>query len=62
MEEEIKNVYSDANVTIVKGGRGVFDISLNGKLIFSKLLKVGTYIERFPNPGEIVKLIKKELN
>lgn len=61
MEEEIKEVFSDAVVTKIKGDRGAFDISLDGKLIFSKLLKVGTYVERFPNPGEIVSLIKKNL-
>ena len=48
-------------MTLVKGDRGAFEVTLNGKLIFSKLFKVGTYIERFPDPGELVKLIKNQL-
>ena len=60
-EEEIKKAFSDAKVTLVGGARGAFDVNLDGKLIFSKLLKVGTYIERFPDPGELIKLIKKSM-
>jgi selT/selW/selH-like putative selenoprotein len=60
-EEEIKETFSNAKITLVAGERGAFDVSLNGKLIFSKLLKVGTYIERFPDHGELVKLIQKQL-
>jgi len=59
-EEEIKKAFSDAKVTLKPGGKGVFDISLNGKLIFSKLQKVGALVERYPDPGELVRLIKKE--
>ncbi len=59
-EEEIKAAFSVAHVTLVSGERGAFDISLDGKLIFSKLLKMGTYIERFPDSGELVKLIKNQ--
>ena len=60
-EEEIKKAFSDAKVTLVKGERGAFEVSLNGKLIFSKLYKVGTHIERFPDPGELVKLITNQI-
>jgi predicted Rdx family selenoprotein len=60
-EEEIKAAFSDAQVTLIGGDMGAFDVSLDGKLIFSKLLKVGTYIKRFPNPGELAKLIKNQL-
>jgi len=60
-EEEIKKAFSDAKVTLVKGERGAFEVSLNGKLIFSKLYKVGTHIERFPDPGELVKLITSQI-
>ena len=60
-EEEIKEAFSDAKVTLEKGERGAFEVSLNGKLIFSKLYKVGTYVERFPDPGELVKLITSHI-
>lgn len=59
-EEEIKEAFSDAKVTLIAGERGAFEVTLNGKLIFSKLFKVGTFTERFPDPGELVKLIKRE--
>ncbi len=59
-EEEIKEAFSDAKVTLQGGERGAFEIELDGKLIFSKLYKVGTFVERFPDPGEVVRLIKKE--
>ncbi|MCF6173517.1 MAG: Rdx family protein [Campylobacteraceae bacterium] len=58
-EEEIKNAFSDAVVTLVVGKKGAFDVSCDGKLIFSKLLKVGAFIERFPDQGELVKLLKQ---
>jgi selT/selW/selH-like putative selenoprotein len=60
-EEEIKEAFSDAKVTLTAGERGAFEVELNGKLIFSKLYKVGTFIERFPDSGELVRLIKKEI-
>lgn len=60
-EEEIKSVYRDAKVTLKPGERGAFEVSLNGKLIFSKLYRVATFRERFPEPRELVKLIKKDI-
>jgi len=39
---------------LTAGGGGVFDVSLDGKLVFSK-----KSIGRFPEPGEIVALLKK---
>jgi len=61
VEEEIKRAFRDTDITLVKSSGGVFDVELDGKLIFSKLKKIGTFIERFPDPGEITKLINKEL-
>lgn len=56
-EEEIKKAFSNAKVTLTKGERGAFEVSLNGKLIFSKLAK-----ERFPDSGELVKLINDHID
>ncbi|WP_331774387.1 Rdx family protein [Sulfurospirillum sp. 1612] len=61
VEDEIKAAFSDAIVKKIPGERGQFDISVDGNVIFSKLNKIGTYIERFPDPGEIVTLLKKAL-
>jgi selT/selW/selH-like putative selenoprotein len=38
---------------LVKGSGGVFDVNLDGKLIFSK-----SSVFRFPKPGEISGLLK----
>jgi len=39
---------------LVAGGNGVFDVIVDGKKVFSK-----HQVGRFPNPGEIVKALKK---
>jgi selT/selW/selH-like putative selenoprotein len=39
---------------LVKGSGGIFDVTVDGVLVFSKF-EVG----RFPDPGEVVRLIKK---
>ena len=41
---------------LVRGNKGIFDIVVDGKLIFSKY-DTG----RFPENGEIVKLLRQEL-
>ncbi len=38
--------------TLVKGSGGVFEVVLDGRLIFSK-----KQLGRFPNPGEVLELI-----
>lgn len=60
VEEEIKATYPKAEVLLIEGSGGVFDVTLDDKLIFSKLQRVATSTERFPHEGEIVKLIEKE--
>jgi selT/selW/selH-like putative selenoprotein len=35
-----------------KGGGGVFEVTVDGKLLFSKRA-----LKRFPEPGEVAKLI-----
>ena len=42
-----------AEIELVAGSNGIFDISLDGEMIFSKFKK-----GRFPEPDEIVELIK----
>jgi selT/selW/selH-like putative selenoprotein len=44
-----------ANIELVAGSNGIFDISLDGNMIFSKFDQ-----GRFPQPDEIIKLIKSE--
>jgi len=39
-------------VDLVKGSNGVFDVEIDGKLVYSK-----RSTRRFPNPGELLTLI-----
>jgi len=44
----------NADVELVAGSGGIYEITVDGKMIFSK-----SQIRRFPEPGEIVALIKQ---
>ena len=44
-----------AEVDLVAGSNGIFDVSLDGRMIFSKFEQ-----GRFPQPDEIVNLVKGE--
>jgi len=52
-EELNKNFGAD--IELVAGSNGIFDISLDGNMIFSKFEQ-----GRFPQSDEIIKLIKSE--
>ena len=58
MEAELKGSYPDADIKLIKGGGGIFDVICNGKRIFSKLNIAG---QRFPREGEISKLIRQAM-
>lgn len=53
MAEELKQAFG-VDVTLVPGSGGVFDIIADGKLVYSK-----SETGRFPNPGEVVKIMKE---
>ena len=44
------------DVSLRTGSKGRFEVSVNDQLIFSKLK-----LHRFPNPGEILKLVAPTL-
>ena len=52
LEVELKNNFPQANISLISSGGGVFEISLNGNIIFSKKA-----LNRFPEDGEIKKLV-----
>ena len=56
LEVELKNNFPQADISLISSGGGVFEISLNGDLIFSKKA-----LSRFPEGGEIKKLIMDRL-
>lgn len=43
------------DATLIPGHGGVFDVTVDGKLVYSKKA-----VGRFPQPGEVVSLLKQE--
>jgi selT/selW/selH-like putative selenoprotein len=54
LADEIKKEFK-VSPEMIAGGNGIFDVIVDGEKIFSKY-----EVDRFPNPGEVVKLIKKK--
>jgi selT/selW/selH-like putative selenoprotein len=52
--DELTNQFGNNIVVLKPGDRGAFEVYLDEQLIFSKL-----QLDRFPNDGEIVQLIKE---
>ncbi len=48
MEAELKKEFG-ANVELIPSSGGVFEVTVDGKLVFSK-----KELGRFPEPGEVV--------
>jgi selenoprotein W-related protein len=51
--DELKKFFG-AEIELIAGANGVFDISQDGKTIYSKFEQ-----GRFPQPDDIIKLIKE---
>jgi selenoprotein W-related protein len=51
---ELKQDIPDAEVRLVPSSGGVFEVTVDGDLVFSKKA-----LRRHPQPGEILKLIKR---
>ncbi|MBW1809093.1 MAG: Rdx family protein [Deltaproteobacteria bacterium] len=53
MQAELEKKYS-ATVELIGGGGGIYEVTVDGKLIFDKFSS-----GRFPNDNEVVELIEK---
>jgi selenoprotein W-related protein len=53
MGDELKKNL-DAEIELIAGSNGIFDVSLDGEMIFSKSAK-----GRFPEPDEIINLVRE---
>ncbi len=51
MAAELKDAFS-VQANLVRGGGGVFEVTVDGKLLFSK-----KSLKRFPESGEVVQII-----
>ena len=56
LEAELKSKFPGIETKLISSGGGVFEIMLNGDLIFSKKAK-----GRFPDDGEVASLIKQAM-
>ena len=56
LEAELKSKFPGVETELISSGGGVFEIMLNGDLIFSKKAK-----GRFPDDGEVASLIKQAI-
>ena len=56
MEAHLKTKYNVADIKLISSGGGVFEITLDNELIFSKKA-----LGRFPDDGEIDNLIDKAI-
>ena len=54
LEAKLKQTFQGVDVQLISSGGGVFEVALNGQLIFSKRA-----LDRFPEDGEIEKLIEQ---
>lgn len=54
MAAEIKESYPDASVELVEASGGLFEVTVDGELVFSK-----KSLGRHAEPGEVVGLIRE---
>ena len=54
LEAKLKQTFQGIDVQLISSGGGVFEVTLNDRLIFSK-----RSLDRFPDDGEIEKLIEQ---
>ena len=51
---EIKQAFSDAEIRLIPSSGGVFEVTVDGNLVFSKKA-----LRRHAQPGEVVELIRR---
>jgi selenoprotein W-related protein len=56
LEAHLKTKYNEADIKLISSGGGVFEITLDNELIFSKKA-----LGRFPDDGEIDNLIDQAI-
>jgi selT/selW/selH-like putative selenoprotein len=54
LEAEIRQEYPEADVRLIEASGGVFEVSVDGQLVFSK-----ANLGRHAQPGEVVRLISE---
>ena len=54
MAAELEQAYPDADVRLIESSGGVFEVAVDGKLVFSK-----KQTRRHAEPGEVLKAIQQ---
>ena len=54
MAAELKQAYPDADVRLIESSGGVFEVTVDGKLVFSKKA-----LRRHAEPGEVLKAVQQ---
>ena len=52
-EKEILKFYKDSNIELIESSKGIFQITLNDKLVFDKYT-----LGRFPEKGEMKEILQ----
>jgi selT/selW/selH-like putative selenoprotein len=55
VENELKREFPECTVELVEGSGGVFDVTLDGSMVYSKFEKG----DRFPEEGEVSRLVRE---
>ena len=55
LEAELKQSFPTLDISLISSGGGVFEVVLDGKLLFSKKA-----LSRFPEKGEILNIINNQ--
>jgi len=53
---EIQSTYPDAEVQLIESSGGVYEVTLDGELVFSK-----RQLGRHAEPGEVFRIIQEQL-
>lgn len=56
MAAEIQSTYPDAEVQLIESSGGVYEVTLDGELVFSK-----RQLGRHAEPGEVFRIIQEQL-
>jgi selT/selW/selH-like putative selenoprotein len=51
---ELKQAYPDSDVRLIESSGGVFEVTVDGKLVFSKKA-----LRRHAEPGEVLKAVRQ---
>ena len=58
VEAEVKAAFPTADIVLIKGGGGVFDVHMDGRLVYSNSISNG----QFPPAGLIARILSESVH